>query len=262
MNIRKIKFKIICFGLILVLAIKKINLNFSVKHRKQIIKFLLNINKIIILINKIIQIIPIIPILNTSNKKKINSKFKMWIINKKIEIANNLYVKIVNKCNELNNKINNINIKYNELCDKINNIDVKYNELYNKIDNIDKIKLNSNSNCKCECEYEFKCKCKCNCERNIITINDNFIFSNENLYNASFVICNRTNKITFITLPSKCDAKLIGSVIFIKNFSDYNLILTSTNTIFYSNTNANEYCIRPKNYAIFSLIDESTYVIF
>ena len=77
-----------------------------------------------------------------------------------------------------------------------------------------------------------------------------------------FIICQNSEKSINIILPKKCANKYIGSLIFVKNMSEKNIKISSKMCInsICTNKSNNDIIVRPLNYCIIVLIDETTYL--
>ena len=191
-----------------------------------------------------------------NNQLEIFYKLESEKLDKKILKIKKILSKIKKKksqikmlCNEIRNHNSNEN-------NKINYSDCDFYKFLHALNcRIDKLE-------KCSDSYSHSDSRCYNNFNNIITINNDFEMSDKLLRNITIIICNNTAKTTQLKLPTGCGEHSIGSIIFIKNYSDNNIKLISSNFLNYSNNNSHEFNIRPKNYNIITLINKTTYAIF
>ena len=148
-------------------------------------------------------------------------------------------VPAVKSFKQINDKINFSNNVINSFNYKINSLDTNL-KILKKI-TYDKIDINNSS---------------------VLLINDSLVL--DCLKKTIFIICqNSENQIT-ITLPSGNMETFVGSLIFVKNMSDKNIIISSENILDIGNVKSLNYhiIVRPENYIIIVPINKNTYLSF
>ncbi len=234
---------------------KIIYLGFIFTIISSLIKLLAFEKFLTILFQKIIKIALIKKLFGIYNKhnNKIGIFYKLESekLDEKILKIKKIFNKIKKKKSQIKmlcKEIKNYNDEYEKINSSDNNF-YKFLEMLNY--RIDKLEKYSDSHSYCYNNFN-----------NIITVSNDFELSEKLLRNITVIICNNTTKTTQLKLPNGCNDNSIGSIIFIKNYSDNNIKLISSNVLNYSNNNSNEFNIRPKNYNIITLINKTTYAIF